>query len=77
MAGESQQPVKGKPMDYLLYAIPAGAKERWQEDLLTCTPDEARIEHVKALAAKDGYHGFRVATYRGEAADFSKVLNRA
>ena len=46
----------------VVYGLPEGQTERWQEALLaeTCRT-AADVEAVKAAAAKDGWHSFRVA----------------
>jgi hypothetical protein len=69
--------MKGRTMlDYLLYGIPAGETERHAETLLTCTTDSGRIETVRELATRDGFHSFRQATYDGTAPDFASAIRR-
>jgi hypothetical protein len=61
----------------ILYGIPKGATERCEEVLLLTSATPAKIERVKALASKDGFHSFRVATVDlSVAPDFSKTVNR-
>lgn len=62
----------------LVYGIRKGHSERYLEDLLaTNCKNAADVEKVKAAAAKDGWHSFRVAYDDGSPPDFSKVLNRS
>ena len=51
-----------KHIETLLYGIPKGETERYTEVLLLTNATPASIERVKALAAKDGFHSFRVST---------------
>jgi hypothetical protein len=51
-----------KPVEYVLYGIPKGETESYMEViLLSDASDSVRVEKVKAIAAKDGFHSFRVA----------------
>ena len=62
-------------IEYLLYGIPAGETERYAEALLaTRLASPAAAEKIKALAAKDGFHSFRVAKFDGSPPDFTKVI---
>lgn len=45
----------------LLYGLPKGETERYTEVLLLTNATPAKIEKVKVLAAKEGFHSFRVA----------------
>ena len=45
----------------ILYGLPKGATERYEEVLLLTNGTPESIERVKVLAAKDGFHSFRVA----------------
>lgn len=45
----------------VLYGIPAGNTERYQEVLLLTNATPENIERVRVLAARDGFHSFRVA----------------
>lgn len=47
--------------ELVLYGLPIGVTERWQEELLLTNGTPERIEKVKTLASKDGFHSFRVA----------------
>lgn len=63
--------------EILLYGIPAGEIERYTEELLyTKAKTKEDIERVKAVAAKDGFHSFRVTTFDGTPPDFTKVLGK-
>jgi hypothetical protein len=46
----------------VLYGLPKGATERYEEVLLLTNATPAMIEKAKALASKDGFHSFRVAS---------------
>lgn len=46
----------------VLYGIPKGQTERYEEVLLLTNATAEKIDRVKELAAKDGFHSFRVAT---------------
>ena len=59
----------------LLYGLPKGATERYEEVLLLTNATAEKIERVKVLAAKDGFHSFRVAVADlSVPPDFSKVV---
>ena len=45
----------------VLYGLPKGATERYEEVLLLTNATPDKIERVKALAARDGFHSFREA----------------
>lgn len=61
-------------MTYLLYGLRDG-QERYEETLLLGNGRSmANIEKVKIIASKDGWGGFRVATYSDEQPDFGNVL---
>lgn len=45
----------------VLYGIPKGETERYQEVLLLTNATPERVKKAKSLAAKDGFHSFRVA----------------
>lgn len=63
-------------MEYLLYGIRAGETERYTEELLTATPDKARVEFIKTAAGRDGWHSFRIARFTpGQKPDFIKTIN--
>ena len=59
----------------VLYGIPKGSTERYEEVLLLTNATPELIEKVKALAAKDGFHSFRVAVIDlSEPPDFKRIL---
>ncbi len=43
----------------VLYGIPKGATERYEEVLLLTNANPEKIKKVKVLAARDGFHSFR------------------
>ncbi len=45
----------------VLYGLPKGETERYQEVLLLTNATAELIERVKTLATRDGFHSFRVA----------------
>jgi len=62
-------------MEYRLYGMPSNEINRFMEVLLLSNGRSmADIEKVKAVASSQGFHSFRVATYNGEAPDFTKVI---
>ena len=61
--------------ELIVYGLAKAATERWQEDLLAVCKTSEQVERVKAAAAKDGFHSFRVAEYRGGKPDFRKAVN--
>ena len=59
----------------ILYGLPKNATERYEEVLLLTNATPEKIEKVKVLAAKDGFHSFRVAVVDLSAPpDFTKVV---
>ena len=59
----------------ILYGIPKGSTERYEEVLLLTNATPAKIEQVKRLAARDGFHSFRVAHVDlSVAPDFTKAV---
>ena len=46
----------------VLYGLPKGSTERYEEVLLLTNATPERIAKVKVLAARDGFHSFRTAT---------------
>jgi hypothetical protein len=59
----------------ILYGIPKGETERYTEVLLLTNATPEKIAKVKVLAAKDGFHSFRVATVDlSVAPDFAATL---
>jgi hypothetical protein len=62
-------------IESVLYGIPKGETERYTEALLLTNATPEKIERVKVLAAKDGFHSFRVATIDlSIPPDFSKAV---
>lgn len=47
--------------ELVLYGKRKDAAEDWHEEILLTNATPELIEKVKALAAKDGFHSFRVA----------------
>ena len=47
--------------EIVLYGLPKNATERYEEVLLLTNATPEKIQRVKALAARDGFHSFRVA----------------
>lgn len=63
------------PIETVLYGLPKGVTEQYDEVLLLTNATQARIEQVKVLAAADGFHSFRVAKIDlGTAPDFGKTV---
>lgn len=66
--------------EYCLWGIGPGDTERYQEQLLTAYPASqgvARTLRIQELAAKDGFHSFRVALVDlTTPPDFSRTLTR-
>lgn len=60
--------------EYILYGLRAGDSERYKEELLTVRHTTKDIEFIKTVAAKDGFHSFRVATFKGKPPDFAKTI---
>jgi hypothetical protein len=61
----------------VLYGLPKDAKERHEEVLLLTNATPALIEKVKRLAAKDGFHSFRVAVIDlSTPPDFRKAISK-
>jgi hypothetical protein len=61
--------------ELIVYGLAKAATERWQEDLLAVCKTAEQVERVKAAAARDGFHSFRVAEYHGEKPDFRKAVS--
>lgn len=62
----------------VLYGLPRGATERYEEVLLLTNATPDLIEKVKALASKDGFHSFRVAVIDlSTPPDFRKTIKGA
>ena len=60
----------------ILYGIPESETERYMEIILTVSTDMERIEAVKVMASKDGFHSFRISTFSGEKPSFNNILNK-
>ena len=61
--------------ELVLYGIPKGETERYMEALLLTNGTAEKVERVKVLAARDGFHSFRVAEIDlSIPPDFRKVL---
>ena len=59
----------------ILYGIPKGKKERYEEVLLLTNATPEMIERVRELATRDGFHSFREAIIDlSVAPDFRKVV---
>jgi hypothetical protein len=62
--------------EILIYGLERGETRDYMESLLsTNCKNPADIEKVKAAAAAQGWHSFRIATYNGEAPNFAKAVN--
>jgi hypothetical protein len=61
---------------FLLYGLEKGETRDYMETLLASNClNWNDIDKVMAHATAQGFHSFRVATYNGEAPDFTKTLN--
>ena len=65
--------------EILIYGLEQGETRAYMESLLACFPvnDKAtsNIEKVKAAAAADGFHSFRIAGFvPGTVPNFAKAL---
>jgi hypothetical protein len=59
----------------ILYGLPKGSTERYDEVLLLTNATPEKIAKVKVLAARDGFHSFRVAHVDlSIAPDFTKAV---
>lgn len=64
-----------KNTETVLYGLPKDATERYEEVLLLTKATPKSIERVKVLAARDGFHSFRVAKIDlSVAPDFTKAV---
>ena len=64
-----------KNTETVLYGLPKGATERYEEVLLLTNATPEKIERVKVLATRDGFHSFRVAEIDlSVAPDFTKAV---
>lgn len=70
-----QGALKRNPTETVLYGLPKGATERYEEVLLLTNGTPERIAKAKELATRDGFHSFRVATIDLSAPpDFTKAV---
>lgn len=61
---------------FLLYGLEKGEARDYMETLLASNCQNWNdIDKVMAHATAQGFHSFRVATYNGEAPNFTKTLN--
>ena len=64
-------------VERVLYGIPKGKTERYEEVLLLSNATDEKIAKVKILAARDGFHSFRVASINLSAPpNFAKTVRR-
>ena len=64
-------------IEYVLYGLPKGAIERYEEVLLLTNGTKQRIAKAKELATRDGFHSFRVAAINlDEKPDFVKSVRK-
>ena len=65
--------------EILIYGLAQGETRDYMEELLACFKDgantAANIDRVKAAAAAQGFHSFRVTGYAGEAPNFAKAVS--
>lgn len=65
-------------METLIYGLERNETRDYMENLLANFPtnsnEAANIEKVKAAAAAQGWHSFRIAHYNGEAPNFAKAV---
>lgn len=63
--------------ELVMWGIPAGKTERYEEVLLLTNATSETIERVKVLASNDGFHSFRVAEIDlSTPPDFAATLRR-
>ena len=61
--------------EILIYGLECGETRDYMENLLSTNCKSAEdIEKVKAAAAAQGWHSFRIAYYNGEAPNFAKAV---
>lgn len=78
---QSQPPAAGQAehtpfVTHLLYGLPAGETRRYMEDILA-TGSLQRVESIKPIAARDGWHSFRIAKHvEGDRPDFVGSISR-
>ena len=65
----------GAGMEKVLWAVRVGAED-WQEELITPTSDEKKLEAAKAWASANGFDRLRVSGFNGEKPDFVKAIKQ-
>lgn len=64
--------------EIIIYGLPCGESRDYMEDILANFPAtdkaKANIEKVKAAAAAQGWHSFRIAYYNGEPPNFAASI---
>jgi hypothetical protein len=71
-----QEQLQIKKVETVLYGLPKGSTERYEEVLLLSNATPEKIEKVKVLASQDGFHSFRVAYVDlSTPPDFVKAIN--
>ena len=64
--------------EIVIYGLPCGESRDYMEDILANFPAtdkaNANIEKVKAAAAAQGWHSFRIAYYNGEPPNFAAAI---
>ena len=63
-------------IEYAMWGLPKGSTERYDEVLLLSgASDYRRVEKVKELATRDGFHSFRIAAIDLDAPpDFARTV---
>lgn len=63
--------------ELVLYGLPAGSTERYEEVLLLTEGTPEIIAKCKEMATADGFHSFRVAVIDlGKVPDFGKTVKK-
>jgi len=63
-------------MEFLLYGLERDETRDYMETLLFVHTDREQVERVQQIAANDGWHSFRVATFTpGTRPDFAQSIN--
>jgi hypothetical protein len=64
--------------EIIIYGLPCDESRDYMEDILANFPAtdnaNANIEKVKAAAAAQGWHSFRIAYYNGEPPNFAAAI---
>lgn len=58
-------------IEFVLWGIPRGETDPLHAKVLTCTTDRDRVETVRALATRDGWHGFTIQRLDGRLPNFA------